>query len=338
MPRVRPRVASLFALALGCACGTTRMTFAQAGFTAAEPEDEIPPRPPQVSAPVAPQAEEPFVVDGPEARKIDVALITFAARERALRANRENKSPFPPESAVAWEAVLSEVDGFLDLKPSRTPPLELMRAFVTLDAELGLDEQTYAAVPADVQEASVHRRERVRMRMVEVRHLIVRQGAVAMGWPIAPAYVTSLFGDRVDPIRGDWGTHQGVDLAAQQGQLVTAAGPGVVTRASWQGGHGLHVEVEHPNGLVTGYSHLSMVLAAPGANVQRGDPIGLAGTTGRSTGPHLHFEVWRNGHPVDPLTVLGDPASEDSAPTPPPPARSARRPPARKHSVSPPGS
>lgn len=308
------------------------MSFSEAGFLADDLREEAPPplvRPKVVTVP------EPVVFDGAEARRIDAALMTFAARERLLRATTPRGCPFPPEAAQAWSAVFSEVDQFLMTSPSRTPPLELTRAFVTLDAELDLDGLAYAKVQPEIAQGSRERQAQARKRMAEVRRLSVKRGAGAMAWPITPPLVTSLYGERVDPINGEWENHLGVDVSAESGQLVTAAADGIVARAQWQGGHGLHVEVDHLSNMVTRYSHLSVVLTTLGAHVKRGDPIGLAGTTGRSTGPHLHFEVWKGGRPVDPLTMLRDPSTPSSLepsypPERPTSPRSARRPPRRK--------
>jgi murein DD-endopeptidase MepM/ murein hydrolase activator NlpD len=96
-------------------------------------------------------------------------------------------------------------------------------------------------------------------------------------------------------------------LKARTGQAVVAAAPGVVLRAGRSGGHGLLVEVLHAGGLRTCYSHLSAALVSPGIRVETGSALGLAGSTGRATGPHLHFEVWRGSEPVDPLAELPEP-------------------------------
>jgi murein DD-endopeptidase MepM/ murein hydrolase activator NlpD len=126
---------------------------------------------------------------------------------------------------------------------------------------------------------------------------------------VAPAVVTSFFGPRLDPLDGRPRYHLGLDLQAREGQDVTAAADGVVVSAGWAGGHGNRVEVLHESGVVTGYSHLSSIVVQRGERVARGQAVGLAGHTGRVTGPHLHFEVWRDGEPQDPLDLLPDAAS-----------------------------
>lgn len=111
--------------------------------------------------------------------------------------------------------------------------------------------------------------------------------------------VTSPYGPR-------WGTmHHGVDIGAATGTPVKAAGAGQVTRAGWIGGYGNAVYLNHGNGLETRYAHLSEISVARGQTVSQGATVGLVGSTGDSSGPHLHFEVRINGASVDPLTVVG---------------------------------
>lgn len=132
-------------------------------------------------------------------------------------------------------------------------------------------------------------------------------------WPLAATGITSFFGERRDPIRGDTGFHYGLDLEAPYGETVRAAAAGEVVYAGWNKGHGRMVRVRHRSGYETVYAHLSRILAYEGQEVLEGTPLGLVGNSGRSTGPHLHFEVHRDGGHLDPLNVLtGKGASLDS--------------------------
>jgi murein DD-endopeptidase MepM/ murein hydrolase activator NlpD len=128
------------------------------------------------------------------------------------------------------------------------------------------------------------------------------------GWtaPLGTMRVSSGFGARrLHPILGRVLPHTGVDLAAPHGEPVMATGDGIVVAAGVQGGYGLLVELQHPNGYSTRYAHLSAL--APGIErarvVRQGEPIGFVGMTGLATGPHLHYEVRRRDQPVDPLAV-----------------------------------
>lgn len=121
-------------------------------------------------------------------------------------------------------------------------------------------------------------------------------------WPIPGCYViTSKFGPRVDPIEGVDGFHTGVDIGGHFRTTIYAAKEGIVKRASYSGNAGNAVILKHPDGTETRYYHMDEILVKKGQNVTVGQPIGLEGTTGKSTGPHLHFEIRVNGEPVDPL-------------------------------------
>jgi len=114
------------------------------------------------------------------------------------------------------------------------------------------------------------------------------------------------YGWRKDPITGKRVFHHGLDIVAPVGAVVRAPGDGVVTRATRTAGYGKMVDLSHGFGYRTRYGHLSEVLVKPGQKVRRGDAIGRVGSTGRSTGPHLHYEVYREGARVNPWTYLGD--------------------------------
>ncbi|NKN36502.1 peptidoglycan DD-metalloendopeptidase family protein [Agrobacterium sp. a22-2] len=116
--------------------------------------------------------------------------------------------------------------------------------------------------------------------------------------------ITSRFGNRVDPFLGRLAMHAGIDFRASTGGEIQSAGAGVVTAAGSAGGYGNMVEIDHGHGISTRYGHMSRVLVNVGDTVAVGDTIGLAGSTGRSTGPHLHYEVRRNGAAVDPMRFL----------------------------------
>lgn len=132
-------------------------------------------------------------------------------------------------------------------------------------------------------------------------------------WPVASyVYVSSRFGPRIHPITGEKKNHTGLDIASNQGTTVYASDGGSVTLAGWNGGYGNCIMIDHGNGYVTLYGHLSSISVSQGQSVSQGDVIGAVGSTGNSTGPHLHFEVLKDGSRIDPeqffsgLTISAD--------------------------------
>ncbi|KUR73129.1 hypothetical protein AQZ52_03275 [Novosphingobium fuchskuhlense] len=122
------------------------------------------------------------------------------------------------------------------------------------------------------------------------------------GAPVA-GHMTSGYGMRRHPILGYVRMHSGVDFAASWGSPIYAVTDGHVQYAGWHGGHGNYVRLEHGGGIATGYGHMSRIAVSPGAMVRRGQIIGYVGSTGLSTGAHLHYEVYRGGQTVDPMSV-----------------------------------
>jgi len=123
-----------------------------------------------------------------------------------------------------------------------------------------------------------------------------------MAWPVA-GRITSGFGLRVHPILRFARMHRGIDFGAGYGAPIVAAADGQVTGSGWAGGYGRQVRIAHGGGIVTTYSHMSRLVAQPGSFVRQGQLIGYVGSSGLSTGPHLHYEVHRGGTPVNPLSV-----------------------------------
>jgi murein DD-endopeptidase MepM/ murein hydrolase activator NlpD len=115
--------------------------------------------------------------------------------------------------------------------------------------------------------------------------------------------ITSYFGYRYHPILHFTRFHAGVDIGASSGSPIVAAGDGQVVSAGWSGGYGREVEIAHGGGIVSLYGHMSEIVAQQGSFVRRGQLIGYVGSSGLSTGPHVHFEVRQGGQPVNPLAV-----------------------------------
>jgi len=124
------------------------------------------------------------------------------------------------------------------------------------------------------------------------------------GWPVHSGYITSTFGFRKDPYRGRSAFHKGIDFAGALGSPVLAVAEGVVTFSGRQSGYGNMVEIRHKDGLITRYGHCQKLLVGEGAAVARGQTIATLGSTGRSTGPHVHFEVLVDGKQVNPMPYL----------------------------------
>lgn len=161
-------------------------------------------------------------------------------------------------------------------------------------------------------EALSHELDRSHARLMALESLMLdRQLTAAVtpaGWPVEGGWVSSGFGERIDPFTGQPSVHEGVDIAARFGGPITAMGEGVVTFAGDKIGYGLMVEITHESGLVTRYGHTSAIAVKQGDKVTRGQKIANVGTSGRSTGPHLHFEVVRNNLPVNPIAYLASPS------------------------------
>ena len=122
--------------------------------------------------------------------------------------------------------------------------------------------------------------------------------------PVDGVRFTSGFGMRTHPVLGGRRAHRGIDLAGATGTPILATADGTVARAEWFSSYGLYVQLEHGGAIETRYGHMSRLNVAPGQSVRKGDVIGYVGTTGRSTGPHLHYEVRIAGEAVNPVPYL----------------------------------
>jgi murein DD-endopeptidase MepM/ murein hydrolase activator NlpD len=125
------------------------------------------------------------------------------------------------------------------------------------------------------------------------------------GRPVREGYISSYFGERMDPFNGEQAMHKGVDFATDAGADVLAVASGIVTWSGPREGYGYLIEINHGNGYSTRYAHNAETLVAVGDTVQRGQAVAVVGSTGRSTGPHVHFEVLRDGTQIDPMVYVG---------------------------------
>jgi murein DD-endopeptidase MepM/ murein hydrolase activator NlpD len=138
--------------------------------------------------------------------------------------------------------------------------------------------------------------------LIMERHL--GEKSTPTGWPVRSGYISSTFGFRKDPFRGRSAFHKGVDFAGKRGAPVIAVADGVVTFSGKQSGYGNLVEIRHKDGLVTRYGHCQKRMVQEGDLIEQGQTVATIGSTGRSTGPHVHFEVLVSGKQVDPLNYI----------------------------------
>jgi murein DD-endopeptidase MepM/ murein hydrolase activator NlpD len=181
--------------------------------------------------------------------------------------------------------------GPLLLMPSTRPPLDATQPLSeTLDnamGEFGQFNKTIRTMRADWD------------KQLQWLHTL------PTGVPIGGDFrMTSGFGLRVDPFTHTLARHEGLDFTAMHGTPILAAADGLVTRSGWEDTYGNIVEVTHAEGFMTRYAHISKRLVTEGQRVKRGQHIADVGSTGRSTGPHLHYEVFRHGHVMNPAQVL----------------------------------
>jgi murein DD-endopeptidase MepM/ murein hydrolase activator NlpD len=246
---------------------------------------------------------------------LELAILRFTTKRRQLAHElpASQKGPWPRPIEAAFDHVIEELDRGLSAPKGSLPRRVLIQARVTVEVEIENSEARYGPAPRDLMtkvgrlfgSIAMHMRASAPIR--DERRAWSGDREIALAWPVSPVIVTSAFGYRRDPILGRENVrfHAGVDLGGENGDVINASGPGRVVSAGWLGGHGRTVVVQHAAGYQTMYAHLRQIVTSIGAEVETGSPIGLMGSSGRSTGPHLHFEVRRGGVPLDPLEVLG---------------------------------
>lgn len=242
--------------------------------------------------------------DARTSQELHSALFAFSDRVEAARPSATRGQKMPQGPADAWLAVLAELDLFLMRTPAQTSPFDVARARIVLQSQLAADAQLYGDFPAVVAEGAQRTLFLLSARLALVMPVQKRVDPKQFAWPVEPVVITSPFGNRVHPISGQYRFHAGLDLLADPAQPVRAAFDGLVVFAAWNGSFGKQIEVQHDPRLTTRYSHLQTLLVPEGSKVKKGDVIGLAGSTGQSTGTHLHFELMRNGEPENPEEAL----------------------------------
>jgi murein DD-endopeptidase MepM/ murein hydrolase activator NlpD len=217
------------------------------------------------------------------------------------------------------EGVIDELGARSALDPAQAKAMSRLPAIVRAKAAGGSAQQNAAisnilstsfTSPEDTFGILRSLLQGLESRLRNVRKDVERQEALASAtpsiWP-AHGWLTGTFGGRSDPFTGEPGFHQGIDISTPKGQPVYASADGVVQSASYSGDYGNMIVLEHQFGLTTRYGHMSGFNVKPDEIVHRGDVIGYVGSTGRSTGAHLHYEILANGKLINPLQLLTSP-------------------------------
>lgn len=210
----------------------------------------------------------------------------------------------------ALEAAVDQIDQKATVDPDAKRAMQKLPAVVKSRAMGGGDvgallssvtgPETVLGIVSDLLGAIGTRLDSVR-DSVERRQALA--GATPSIWPVA-GWLSSPYGNRTDPFNDAKAFHPGLDISADYGSKVVATADGSVESAGDNGAYGLMVVLDHGFGITTKYGHLSRIAVTAGQQIKRGDVIGFVGSTGRSTGPHLHYEVWMNGRLTNPMTLL----------------------------------
>lgn len=201
------------------------------------------------------------------------------------------------------ESLGERVAGLAGLEPAQArPPLPGSGGVLVANRPLGMEELSRMMdALEDDSGASIDRLTAIESRLFDQK---IQRSMVPTQKPVPGVRVGSRFGFRIDPITGQSALHTGLDFPADTGTDILAAAGGVVIAQEFHAGYGNLVEIDHGNELVTRYAHTSRVFVKKGDIVKRGQKIAEVGSTGRSTGPHLHFEVWVAGVAQDPQKFL----------------------------------
>jgi len=222
------------------------------------------------------------------------------------------------------ENVINDLGTRSMLDPAQARAMQKLPAVVRSRAAGGINTNTGAANSAisDIAKAALNTPEDtfgvlrdllhgLESRLSFVRRDVERREELASAtpsiWP-AHGWLTGTFGGRSDPFTGEPGYHQGIDISTEKGQPIYATANGTVESATYTGDYGNLSVLRHGFGLTTRYGHLSSFAAKTGQRVKRGDVIGYVGSTGRSTGAHVHYEILANGKLINPLQLLTQPA------------------------------
>lgn len=227
----------------------------------------------------------------------DAALVNQVRSERAVIVAKRNQLEADKARLVTLkeEAVKSQ-------KRIEANKAEQQRMLAQAEQEQAAAEQTYQELLATSHE--IEQMLRARAGQSQAIAPSFSYGSGDFIWPIASTMITSEYGWRVHPIFGTSRYHSGIDIGADYGEAVWASAGGVVVHSGWLGGYGKAVIIDHGGGISTLYAHNSKLTVGEGETVYQGQVVAYAGSTGYSTGPHLHFEVREYGEPVSPYSYL----------------------------------
>lgn len=202
------------------------------------------------------------------------------------------------------QAQVEQLSSLAEAAERRSDEIDRILESAGLRGESGEQAMGGPFIPVSIINPFANEYERLSGALADLRRLQETTAGLPVAAPIAGARLSSNFGVRLDPFLRRPALHAGVDYPAPTGTSVVAAASGTVVKASRRGGYGLMVEIDHGSGHVTRYAHLSAIEVERGQSVEAGQAIGRVGSSGRSTGPHLHYEVRRGGKAVDPTTYI----------------------------------
>lgn len=248
-----------------------------------------------------------------EARTLEVRLQALSQEARrlslALEAERAKNGALSEEARRTKEELEKLKKAIEELR--RRAGLSPLNALPVRYQEGGQGGGARAAFPeplagwAEVRAEVLDLRNQLREVVPALERTLEVERSLPRGLPLRGYEgITSFFGMRKNPFGRGYEFHDGLDFSAPYGAPVYATGSGVVVRAGWMGAYGLAVLLDHAEGYQSLYGHLSRILVRPGQRVEKGQVLGYVGSTGRSTGPHLHYGVYRYGSPVDPRPYL----------------------------------
>ncbi len=283
------------------------------------PVASMPSLPPPLVSSFAPIEKKPSPLpDGPEPRGNDPvgdAAVRPRIQSRLFpEGSLDEKLTLAHRSIRSVEtAQLTTIEEMTALVQRQTAKLKSLVGDIGLDPDrVGAAENKNARggplVPLNIDPKTGYFEARARhLQAIVASFATLRQAVAAL--PLArpmpsEAEATSDFGVRIDPFTRGYAMHTGIDFRAEGGTPVQAAGPGRIVTADYSGGYGNMVEIEHGNGITTRYAHLSSIAVQSGQEVVTGSVLGRVGSTGRSTGPHLHYETRVGGEPIDPRRFL----------------------------------